>query len=207
MVKKLAIVICIITLLTCITSPFSYAQSTTEYIVQPGDSIWKIALRYEVGLTEIIEANPQIVNPNLIYPSQKLYIPHFDQIKKIEHKVIQLTNQERAKYGLPALRANWELSRVARYKSNDMRDQRYFSHTSPTYGSPFTMISNFGITYRGAAENIAQGQTTPEAVVKSWMDSPGHRQNILNRDMTHIGVGYGPGGTGRHYWTQMFIRQ
>lgn len=169
--------------------------------------MWKIAVRFEVGLTEIIEANPQVRNPNLIYPNQKLTIPLFDQIKKIEHKVIQLTNQERAKYGLPELRANWELSRVARFKSNDMRDHRYFSHTSPTYGSPFEMIRNFGVSYRSAAENIAQGQITPEAVVRSWMNSPGHRQNILSRDMTHIGVGYGQGGTGRHYWTQMFIRQ
>lgn len=207
MVKRtLPSVIFIYFFFCCLQTPV-FAQGTTQYVVQPGDSMWKIAVRFEVGLTEIIEANPQVRNPNLIYPNQKLTIPLYDQIKKIEHKVIQLTNQERAKHGLPALRANWELSRVARFKSNDMRDQRYFSHTSPTYGSPFDMIRNFGVSYRSAAENIAQGQTTPEAVVRSWMNSPGHRQNILNRDMTHIGVGYGEGGTGRHYWTQMFIRQ
>jgi uncharacterized YkwD family protein/spore coat assembly protein SafA len=183
----------------------AHAQQTTTYTVQPGDSMWKIAVRYQIGLSEIIAANPQIKNPALIYPNQKLTIPIIDDVKNIESQVISLTNQERAKHGLPALKADWELSRVARYKSVDMRDKRYFSHTSPTYGSPFTMMKNFGITYRTAAENIAQGQTTAQAVVQAWMNSPGHRANILNKSMTHIGVGYAKGGSGRHYWTQLFI--
>ncbi|WP_138415889.1 SafA/ExsA family spore coat assembly protein [Aquibacillus sediminis] len=177
------------------------AQST--YTVQPGDTMWKIAVKHQIGVTEIIEANPHIDNPDLIYPNQKVTIPDIDKIKHIEHEVIQLTNQERAKNGLPALQPDWELSRVARYKSQDMRDQSYFSHTSPTYGSPFTMMQNFGISYRGAAENIARGQRTPQEVVKGWMDSPGHRKNILG-DFTHIGVGYVEDG---NYWTQMFIRK
>lgn len=176
------------------------------YTVAPGDSMWKIAVRYEIGLSEIIEANPQIKDPRWIYPGDKLTIPNLDALKHIEHEVIQLTNQERAKHGLPALRANWELSRVARVKSNDMRDKHYFSHTSPTYGSPFTMIKNFGISYSTAAENIAAGQQTPEAVVSSWMNSPGHRANILNKNVTVIGVGLSKGGSYGYYWTQMFIK-
>ncbi|WP_078556854.1 SafA/ExsA family spore coat assembly protein [Bacillus alkalicellulosilyticus] len=184
----------------------SFAQDTTTHTVQPGDTMWKISVRYEVGLSEIIEANPHIPNPNLIYPGQRLTIPLFDAVKRIEHQVIQLTNQERAKYGLPALTPNWQLSRVARFKSADMRDRNYFAHQSPTYGSPFDMIRDFGISYRSASENIAMGQTTPEQVVRAWMNSEGHRRNILSRDTTHIGVGYAQGGSGRHYWTQMFIR-
>ncbi|HZG88118.1 MAG TPA: SafA/ExsA family spore coat assembly protein [Paenibacillus sp.] len=176
------------------------------YTVAPGDSMWKIAVRYEIGLSEIIEANPQIKDPRWIYPGDKLTIPNLDALKHIEHEVIQLTNQERAKHGLPALRANWELSRVARIKSNDMRDKRYFSHTSPTYGSPFTMIKNFGISYSTAAENIAAGQQTAQAVVSSWMNSPGHRANILNKNVTVIGVGLAKGGSYGYYWTQMFIK-
>jgi uncharacterized YkwD family protein/spore coat assembly protein SafA len=194
---------CFITSVTTINE--AQAQESTTYTVQPGDSMWKIAVRYQVGLSEIIAANPQIKNPALIYPNQKLTIPLINDIKSIESEVIALTNKERAKNGLPALKADWELSRVARYKSVDMRDKNYFSHTSPTYGSPFTMMKNFGITYRTAAENIAQGQTTAQAVVTAWMNSPGHRANILNKSMTHIGVGYAKGGSGRHYWTQMFI--
>ncbi|WP_017753597.1 SafA/ExsA family spore coat assembly protein [Calidifontibacillus oryziterrae] len=189
------------------SSLIGQAQTQTTYTVQPGDSMWKIAVRYQIGLTEIIEANPHIKNPALIYPGQKVNIPVIDEIKRIEHQVIQLTNQERAKYGLPALTANWELSRVARFKSADMRDRNYFSHTSPTYGSPFTMMKNFGIRYSAAAENIAAGQTTPQEVVNAWMKSAGHRQNILDSRMTHIGVGYAKGGSYRHYWTQMFIKK
>ena len=86
----------------------------------------------------------------------------------------------------------------------DMRDKKYFSHTSPTYGSPFDMMKNFGISYRSAAENIAAGQTTPQAVVQAWMNSSGHRANILSTN-TCIGVGYAKGGSYGYYWVQMFI--
>jgi uncharacterized YkwD family protein/spore coat assembly protein SafA len=166
--------------------------------------MWKIAQKFQIGVTEIIEANPQVENPDLIYPDQKLTIPNIDSTKNVEHRVIQLTNQERAKYGLPALKPDWELSRVARYKSRDMKDKNYFSHTSPTYGSPFQMMRNFGIEYQYAAENIAQGYPTPREVVSGWMKSPGHRKNILSKKYTHIGVGYVSDG---HYWTQMFIKK
>lgn len=181
----------------------SFAQQV--YTVKSGDSLWKIAVRYQVGLSEIIAANPQFKNPNLIYPGQRVNIPDLGAAKSIESQVIQLTNQERAKNGLKPLAANWELSRVARYKSADMRDKNYFSHTSPTYGSPFTMMRNFGINYRSAGENIAAGQRTPSEVVQSWMNSPGHRKNILSPTYTHIGVGHATGGNYGHYWTQMFI--
>ncbi len=179
--------------------------ATTTYTVQKGDSLWKIAVRFEIGLSEIISANPQFKNPSLIYPGQKVNIPVITEVKNFEKEVIRLTNVERSKNGLSPLKENWELSRVARYKSADMRDKIYFSHTSPTYGSPFTMIKKFGISYRTAGENIAAGQTTPSAVVQAWMNSPGHRANILNANFTEIGVGYASGGSHRYYWTQMFI--
>ena len=83
-----------------------------------------------------------------------------------------------------------------------MRVNKYFDHTSPTYGSPFDMLKKFGISYKSAGENIAQGYSTPEAVVNGWMNSSGHRANILNASFTHMGVGYDANG---HYWTQMFI--
>lgn len=121
-----------------------------------------------------------------------------------ERQVIELTNVQRRNNGLSELQAHTELSNVARKKSADMQQNNYFSHTSPTYGSPFDMIRDFGISYTAAAENIAQGQPTPEQVVDAWMNSEGHRQNILNGDFTHIGVGYETNG---HHWTQMFITQ
>lgn len=117
-------------------------------------------------------------------------------------QVIDLTNGQRSKNGLPALKADTQLNGVAQKKSADMQQKNYFSHTSPTYGSPFDMMRDFGVTYKSAGENIAQGQRTPQEVVNAWMNSEGHRKNILSRDFTHIGVGYEK--TGNH-WTQMFI--
>ena len=181
----------------------AYASVATTHTVIPGDSMWKIAVKYEVGLSEIKKANPQIVNPDLIYPGQIINIPGVDSsVVNYENEVIRLVNEIRVKNGLKALTADWELSRVARYKSQDMKDNKYFSHTSPVYGSPFDMIKNFGISYRTAGENIAKGQSTPQAVVNAWMNSSGHRANILNSSYTRIGVGYVAEGK---YWAQMFI--
>ncbi|WP_108671486.1 CAP domain-containing protein [Peribacillus acanthi] len=123
-------------------------------------------------------------------------------VSAYEQKVVELTNAERAKAGLTALKLDTALSDVARKKSEDMKNKGYFSHTSPTYGSPFDMMKQFGISYTSAGENIAQGQQSPEAVVQAWMNSEGHRANIMNSSFTHIGVGHVAGG---NYWTQMFI--
>ena len=173
------------------------------HIVVPGDTMWKLAVRYKVGLDEMIAANPHISDPHWIYPDDILYIPLTDtSITDYEYEVIRLVNEIRVKYGLKTLSDNWELSRVARYKSQDMHDKNYFSHTSPTYGSPFQMMKSFGISYRAAGENIAKGYRTPAAVVDGWMNSEGHRANILNSSFTQIGVGYVSNG---NYWTQMFI--
>lgn len=122
-----------------------------------------------------------------------------------EHEVLRLVNVEREKNGLAPLNLYEELSDVAREKSNDMKINNYFDHTSPTYGSPFDMMAQFGITYRAAGENIAAGYPTPQEVVTGWMNSPGHRANILNPGFTHIGIGYVNGGSYGTYWTQMFV--
>lgn len=128
--------------------------------------------------------------------------PASSSVSAYEQKVLELTNQERAKYGVPALKLDVELSKVARAKSADMKAKGYFDHNSPTYGSPFDMMKQFGITYKSAGENIAMGQRTPEEVVNAWMNSEGHRKNILNASYTNLGVGYVADG---NYWTQMFI--
>lgn len=126
-----------------------------------------------------------------------------DSVAGFEAQVVELTNAERAKYDLAPLKAYNPLMKVARAKSQDMASNNYFSHTSPTYGSPFDQIKAAGITYRAAGENIAQGQRTPEEVVQAWMNSEGHRANILNSSFTHIGIGYVENG---NYWTQQFIQ-
>ena len=200
-VKKVTL-LCI-ALLMALACSLSVSAVSLSHTVVPGDTMWKLAVKYQIGTSEIISANPQISNPDLIYPGQVLTIPQLDSsVTAFEAEVIRLVNQIRTQNGLKPLTANWELSRVARYKSQDMVENRYFSHTSPTYGSPFQMIRAFGLSYRTAGENIAYGYRTPQAVVDAWMNSSGHRANILNASYTQIGVGYVPSG---HYWTQMFI--
>lgn len=174
---------------------------SNTYTVVSGDTLWKIAVKTKTGIQEIISVNPQISNIDLIYPGQKINIPVNDTTN-VEQEVVKLVNAERAKAGLAPLKSDWELARVARFKSQDMHDLNYFSHTSPTYGSPFKMMQDFGIKYRSAGENIAKGQRSAQEVVNAWMNSSGHRANILNKNFTHIGVGYVKDG---HYWTQMFI--
>ena len=178
------------------------AASLSHKVVR-GDTMWKLAVQYQVGTSEIIQANPQVADPDLIYPGQILQIPQLEStVSSYESEVIRLVNEIRQQNGLRPLAANWELSRVARYKSQDMRDNGYFSHNSPTYGTPFQMLSAFGLSYRTAGENIAKGYASPQAVVNGWMNSSGHRANILNASYTQIGVGYAAQG---NYWTQMFI--
>ena len=177
--------------------------ASLSHTVVKGDTMWKIASNYQVGTSEIIQANPQVSNPDLIYPGQVLCIPRlYSSVASYEHEVVRLVNEIRQQNGLKPLTENWELSRVARYKSQDMLDNRYFSHTSPTYGSPFQMIKAFGLSYRTAGENIAKGYASPQAVVNGWMNSSGHRANILNVSYTQIGIGYVAQG---NYWTQMFV--
>lgn len=125
-------------------------------------------------------------------------------VAAIEQLVVDLTNQERAKHGLDALQIDQPLMAAAREKSQDMQVNQYFSHTSPTFGSPFDRLKALGISYTLAGENIAKGQTSAAQVVDAWMNSEGHRANILNKDFTHIGVGYVKQG---HFWTQQFIKK
>ncbi len=193
----------LISALALITIINMTAQASTVHRVVSGDTMWKISVKYQTGLSEIINANDHIQNPNLIYPGDSITVPNEENaMTSFEKQVVDLVNQIRVKNGLKELKINWQLSRVARYKSMDMRDKGYFSHQSPTYGSPFDMMKNFGISYRTAGENIAKGQRSPQAVVDAWMNSSGHRANILSSSYTEIGVGHVSQG---NIWTQMFI--
>ncbi len=120
-----------------------------------------------------------------------------------EQQMLSLVNQERAKAGLPALKADMRLVLLARKKSQDLIDKNYFSHTSPTYGSPFDMMKAAGITYGTAGENLA-GSYSVESAHTALMNSEGHRRNILNPAFTHIGIGIVHGGTYGMMFTQMF---
>ncbi|WP_042165595.1 CAP domain-containing protein [Paenibacillus gorillae] len=111
-------------------------------------------------------------------------------MSQFQQQVVDLVNQERAKAGLSPLAVDSLLTKVATEKARDMDVNHYFSHTSPTYGSPFDMMKQFGVTYSYAGENIAAGQRTPQEVMTAWMNSPGHRANILNANFKKIGVGF-----------------
>lgn len=121
-----------------------------------------------------------------------------------EQAVLDLTNKERAKAGLKPLQIDAQLQKSAKQKSADMAKNRYFSHTSPTYGSPFYQMKMNGVTYKSAAENIAMGQRSAQEVVTAWMNSAGHKENILTPSFTHIGIGHVKNG---NYWTQQFIQK
>lgn len=102
--------------------------------------------------------------------------------------LLDLVNKARAEAGVGPLQFDAELMKVARLKAQDMVDNNYFSHQSPTYGSPFDMMRQFGISFKTAGENIA-GNRTVEGAFKAWMNSEGHRKNILNGGFNYTGVG------------------
>jgi uncharacterized YkwD family protein/spore coat assembly protein SafA len=203
--KTLILTLAILFLTYLNTTVHAQNYKTFNYTVKYGDSLWKICVTYQVGVSDLLSVNPQITNPSMIIPGQVLKVPDLSDIKALENAVAVIVNQERARVGLSPLRYNWQLARVARYKSEDMEAKNYFSHTSPTYGSPFTMMKNFGINYMSAGENIAMGQPTPSSVMTAWMNSSGHRANILNTSFTEIGVGVAKNQSGTIYWTQQFI--
>lgn len=126
-------------------------------------------------------------------------------LSAMEQEVLALVNSERAKNGLSALSWADDVAAVARAHSSDMINRGFFSHTNPDGESPFDRLKNNGISYRTAAENIAYGQKTPADVMSAWMNSSGHRANILNKNVTELGVGAVKNNNGTIYWTQVFV--
>lgn len=118
-------------------------------------------------------------------------------------KVLDLVNKERAKEGLAALKLDTSLCRVAKLRAEEITEN--FDHTRPDGSSCFTILKENNLSYRAAGENIAAGQPTPAQVVKSWMDSPGHRENIMSKEFHKLGVGYVKADDEYgHYWVQLF---
>jgi len=161
-------------------------------------------LRYKTSKSKIKKGS-NIKMPVKSVPQKKPAPSTPDALSAYQREVLDLTNKERAKSGLKPLKSDDQnLNNSAHAKSVDMNQNNYFSHDSPKYGSPFNMMKSFGVTYTSAGENIAMGQKTPTDVVKAWMNSSGHRANILNGKFTHLGVGYVKSST-QSYWTQQFI--
>ena len=121
-----------------------------------------------------------------------------------EEEILNLINDIRKEHNLPSIAHNWEIARIARHKTEDMRAKQYFDHHSPTYGSFFDTLENFSILYKSAGENIASGFTVPSAVIEAWMESDEHRLNILNPNFCQAGVAYTSDGDS-HYWVVIFL--
>ncbi|MFC4303668.1 CAP domain-containing protein [Cohnella boryungensis] len=205
------------------TSAIETTLPANKYVAKSNESLQEIADRYHLNLDELLRANPDLQrtgggNPNAGQPAapgaggntqipqgQEVNLPANESMTGYEQEVLRLTNAERQKAGLqPCAGDDSSLNRSARAKSQDMAVNGYFSHNSPTYGDPFAMMRSFGVQYQSAGENIAKGQPSPQEVVQAWMNSPGHRANILNGAYTHLGVGY-VANNGQPCWTQQFI--
>lgn len=121
-----------------------------------------------------------------------------------EKEVFDLINKQRTQNGLSALKLDTETLRVARIKAQDMVDNNYFSHNSPTYGSPFQMLNSFKISYKTAGENIA-GNSSNSSAVTAWMNSSGHKANILNSSFNYTGIGVVKSSKYGKVYVQMFL--
>lgn len=121
-----------------------------------------------------------------------------------EKEVFDLINKQRVANGLKALEIDYEVQRVARIKAQDMVDSGYFAHESPTYGSPFNMLKSFSISYKTAGENIA-GNSSNSGAVNAWMNSSGHKANILNSSFNYTGIGVVSSSKYGKIYVQMFV--
>jgi uncharacterized YkwD family protein len=189
------------------------SASAASYTVKPTDTLWKISLSQGVALQTLIQANPQIQNPNVIWSGMTIQVPEANaptgtapadpaagtSISAYAQEVANLLNKERVAAGLSPLVVDQALSNMALDKAKDLYNNNYFDHTSPTYGSPFDMMTRYGIPHSYAGENIAKGQRTPQEVHTAWMNSPGHRANIMKAQYTKVGVAYYNG-----VWVQEF---
>lgn len=148
--------------------------------------------------------NPDEVKPLVEKPSLEGQQIKAKGLNPNEQEMLRLVNGERTKRGIQPLKVDLEVTDVARNKSQDIIDNSYFSHYSPTYGSPFNMLKTFGVKYIYAGENLAGNSSVDEAH-KALMNSKGHKENILNPNFTHIGIGVKEGAQYGKIFTQLFI--
>lgn len=171
-----------------------FAKIGDWYVIQTDkDYIGTVSSKYIKAIYPTTSGGGQSSNPG-----------NNSNISSDEQEVLNLINQQRKNAGLSELKFDSELQRVARIKAQDMVNNNYFSHTSPTYGSPFEMMKKFGITYKTAGENIA-GNSTNKGAVEAWMSSAGHKANILNSAYNYTGIGVVSSNRYGKIYVQMFI--
>jgi len=133
-------------------------------------------------------------------------IPAITAITADEQLMVDLINKERVAAGVNPVKLDLRLASVGRAKANDLKANNYFDHTSPTYGSPWTMMQQVGLTVGWAGENIS-GNKTVEGSMASLMQSPGHKANILDPRFTHVGVGIAYGSAYGNLYVQEFLQE
>lgn len=171
---------------------------TNWYIVQAADDTVGMVSGWYISPIKSSQTTPSNNQTNTTTNVSNL------EMTADEQTIFNLVNEARKSAGLSELKLDKELLRVARIKSKDMVDNNYFSHTSPTYGTPFQMIKNFGISYRSAGENIA-GNSTAKKAFDAWMNSSGHKANILGSSFSYTGIGVVDSPVYGKILTQMFI--
>lgn len=178
-----------------------FAKIGNWYVIQtPSDQVGAVSTQY----VKPIRANENVSTENNTAGNNTNINAENSGASKEEIELLKLINAERTKKGLPELKFDPELQKVAKIKAQDLVNNNYFSHNSPTYGSPFDMMKSFGITYKAAGENIA-GNPTLEGAVKAWMNSEGHKANILSNAYNYTGIGVVSSQKYGKVMVQMFI--
>lgn len=181
-----------------------FAKIGEWYVVQTNnDLIGAVSTKYVRAInSNTYNSSNQETTPNNTTQINKTDVSTTPS--ELEKELLTLINQKRAAYGLSNLSFDTALQKTARAKAEDLVANNYFSHNSPTYGTPFEMMKSFGVTYKTAGENIA-GNSTLEGAVNAWMNSQGHRENILNNAYNLTGIGVVKSNTYGYVMVQMFV--
>lgn len=183
---------------------YTLTNGTTVRVLGKVDNNWYVVLpsNNRVGLIPISSAAPAPATQQQPVPA----VPNSptNGSSSEEATMISLVNSARTSNGLKSLTSDDQLTKIARLKAQDLANNNYFSHTSPTYGSPFDMLKTYGVSYLYAGENLAKNSNVGAAET-ALMNSPGHRANILNGNYTNIGIGIATAKDGTKIYTQMFI--
>lgn len=179
-----------------------FAKIGDWYVIQTnGDYIGMVSSKY---VKLIYPKSNNSNNQNTNNTTNNTTTNNGSSLTADEKEVFDLINAKRTAAGLSALKVDAELQNVARAKAEDMVKNNYFSHTSPTYGSPFDMMKSFGVSYKTAGENIA-GNSSNTGAVNAWMNSEGHKANILNSSFNYTGVAVVKSSKYGKIFVQMFI--
>ena len=185
------------------------AEVSISKFINSTNDIWKKIDEFEDLTSELcsdafIYILKEKKNDKYSFQYKSEYAVKFKQYTTLKKEVFDLINKQRTSNGLSTLQIDSEVQRAARIKAQDMVNNNYFSHTSPTYGSPFEMLKSFKVPYNTAGENIA-GNSSNTAAVNAWMNSSGHRANILNSSFNYTGIGVVNGSQYGKIYVQMFI--